>query len=294
MNAATAMMGLHTVPISPAADASTSSHVPTSSPSGAEGQTKASAKEEVRNLETSQSRREANKLQDDSEANIDLSAIPNDAAHDNEYLNALFSGNSTLLSTNPLFGQLNNGEATFERHVDFMRYAKTRTIEELAQEHLDNTPDEASDLQAVRRRMSNRIDNAKQKILAARGNRITRGQLNKAFDAAKAVYGVDKRKNLKAGKRRKDRKVAKNGQGGKADPIEIPDSEDDEIEERNVGDEEAAEAGEVAVADQTEAEEYITEEDITSDDVFGAHGAALALLQFSTDTERGADSFWTN
>ncbi|KAF7189091.1 hypothetical protein HII31_09513 [Pseudocercospora fuligena] len=114
----------------------------------------------------------------------------------------LFAIAPTRLEDNMLFGTLGRNQAAklFD-HEEILRMASRHTIAQMAAMYQKKHGEEVAN-----KRISVRLDTAKDKVAAARG--CLRKDIVAAFEEEKRKYGVEKAKNMEAGRKRKAQKQA--------------------------------------------------------------------------------------
>lgn len=136
-----------------------------------------------------------------------------------------------------LFGTVKAGEADTSYHEDILRVAAQFNVEEMVAQALAAKPT----LGCNNRRVSNRLDLAKQHVAKAYG--VEKKVLGRALEAARRANGVHERKNLLAGRRRKERKATKGdsmlGSSEGKVRVEIIVLDAEEAEEVHLSEEEA-------------------------------------------------------
>ncbi|KXT06673.1 hypothetical protein AC578_8543 [Pseudocercospora eumusae] len=137
----------------------------------------------------------------------------------------LFDVDPTLLEDNPLFGTLaRNQAASLFDHEEILRMASRKTIAQMAALYQQKYGREVKN-----KRISVRLDTAKDKVARARG--CLRKDIVAAFEQEKRKYGVEKAKNMEAGRKRKARKQAAKLRTKKRKTCSIPQPRSEAEEE---------------------------------------------------------------
>ncbi|EME86354.1 uncharacterized protein MYCFIDRAFT_172125 [Pseudocercospora fijiensis CIRAD86] len=162
----------------------------------------------------------------------------------------LFDIPPTLMEDNALFGTLGRNQvAKLFEHEEMLRMASQYTIAKMAEMY------QAKYGQKIKnKRISVRLDTAKDKVAAARG--CLRKDIVAAFEEKKREYGVEKAKNMEAGRKRKALKqaAAAANKKRKTSSITIPLPKDEEDEDSDVDDFAALEERLLEYSDEEGAE----------------------------------------
>jgi hypothetical protein len=143
---------------------------------------------------------------DGTGADPDLADVPDHA----EYVRRLFAKGSSLGPRNLLLGTV-SAKPKLSAYEDFLRYGATHTVEEIAaafQTHNPATAAKAGHSRQLRKRISNRYSECKDRIASHRNMGTSKRLLVEGFHKAKIRNGVTLRKDLLAGQRR----MAKEGE----------------------------------------------------------------------------------